>query len=399
MEVPSPEELAGWPAEARELYERRLRQSWGKPRLVERLRRRISDGGPLPFADFMAQALYDPEEGYYASSGPWTGERGDFLTSPTLHPAFGASLGEATRRLWVRAGRPSPWTVVEMGPGGGELARSLLAWSAAAAEADAGALAYGEALRYVLVDPHPQAQSLQERRLRGLAPAVSWLARVEDLAPGSVVGVLLSNELVDALPVHRLRFRDGRLEELYVAAGPGGFEEVWAGPSSPTVRRAASRLRPRPPEDQPFELGLAARAWLRACARALGRGYLLTLDYGEEAESLYSGRYPGGTLMAYRRHGTGSPLAAVGYQDLTSRVDFTALRRVGRACGLWSAPLVTQRDLLLHLGWPPASPPSTARAVPSATEALRALVDPEGLGAVKVLLQGKGVAPAHLSDL
>lgn len=391
-----PEDPSTWPREARELWERRQRAARGNPELVRALEEQERASGPIPFAELMRSALYDPLHGYYASGRQRTGPQGDFVTSPTLHPAFGAALEDLALRLWRHAGRPGVWTLVEMGAGGGDMARDLL--SAAAGGEGGEARRFAAALRYRIVEPFPRLRERQEAALLplGLGSRLSWVEDLSALEP--LTGVLLSNELVDAFPVHRLRFVDGRLEEAHAVVGAEGFEERWLAPSSDAVRRAALALQPRPMEGQPFELNLEARGWLRQCAGRLRRGFLLTLDYGDEAARLYSGRFPQGTLMAYRSHGTGDPYRALGDQDLTARVDFTALREEGERCRLWSAPLVTQRDLLLRFA-PWSAGLDAESPAPRAREALEALVDPEGLGSVKVLLQGKDVPPVGLPDL
>jgi SAM-dependent MidA family methyltransferase len=213
--------------------------------------------------------------------------------------------------------------------------------------------------------------------------------------------VLLSNELVDAFPVHRLRWRQGGLEEAHVDLSDTGFTEAWL-PATPEALRAAQELGGQVPggpagvlpEGRPFELCPEAREWLGECVRVLRRGYVLTLDYGAEAPELHSDRFPRGTLLAYRGHGTADPYQAPGDQDLSAWVDFSALAEEGRRQGLWSAPLTTQRDLLLHLGWPPQGAEESA-GVPGALESL---VAPGGLGSIRALLQGKGVSPVELLD-
>jgi SAM-dependent MidA family methyltransferase len=352
-----------------EALEQALFPEAGDPVLEERVRRLIRDGGAITFAHFMDLVLYDPERGYYSSRAK-IGFQGDFLTSPEFHPAFGSLIARWIARTANDIQLPE-LCVVEMGAGSGALAEQVLETLPEA--------------RYCIVETSPALIEAQRARF---GRRVTWAASLEELAP--IRGIVISNELVDAFPVHRVRVREGRLRELYVGLEGDRLIEVEADPSTPDLQAYFERLGLRPPEGAAAEVNLRARDWIRGVGRALARGAVLTVDYGAEAAELYRDR-PEGTLRGYWRHTiTRDPFVRLGRQDMTSHVDFTSLAAAGREVGLEPEPLRTQRDFLLDLGFRDfenADLPARLMA------GLLALIDPEGLGNAKVLVQRKKAAP------
>ncbi|MBI4491582.1 MAG: SAM-dependent methyltransferase [Chloroflexi bacterium] len=365
---------------------------------------RLAACGRLTFAEFMELALYAPEVGYYASQAV-LGAQGDYVTSPELHPAFGALLGRQVEDCWRALDRPAPFYVREVGAGSGALCRDLLAWTRVAAPD------LEEALTYELVERSP---ALRARQADTLAHAGLASARVEWLGPGlevggwrlnptsnlqpptrSLVGCVLSNELLDSFPVHLVTMRQGGLRELYVARAGDGFALVEDAPSTPALEAYFARLGLRPGEGCRAEVNLAAMDWMAAVAGWLERGLVLTLDYGHLAPELYSPRRRLGTLLCYYRHTLSSdPLRRIGHQDLTSHVDFTTLAETGERHGLRTLGLIGQARLLTQLGLPAwgerlGQLPSLEREANQ--RALRELVDPDGLGRVGALFQQRGL--------
>src|SRR5581483_3401663 len=338
--------------------------------------------GLLTFRRFMQLALYHPDEGYYRRREP-IGARGDYLTSPELHPLFGAVLRRQLAELWAALDRPSTFTVVEVGAGSGALARAILG-----VPEDA----FGAALRYLIVEPDPRLRTLQTRTLGSLADAVRW--REALAAEAAPVGCVLSNELVDSFPVHRVTVRDGRLRELWVGLEDGRFVDVEGDPSTPELAAYFARLGLLPGDGCVAEVNLDALAWLREAAAAIDRGFVLTLDYGYPARQLYAPWRRQGTLLCYSRHTVQTdPYVRIGQQDLTAHVDFSSLAAAGEPAGLQTLGFTTQQRLLAALGIDEA-----LRGGPAALgleeylarrRAVADLLNPEGLGRVRVLLQGK----------
>lgn len=361
-----------------------------------RIGRRLARDGRLTFAAFMAEALYGPD-GFYTRRVRLGGPGGDFFTSPELHPAFGALLGRFAGRVWAALGRPERFDLVEHGPGSGALARDLLTW------ADHAAPAFAAAISYRLVEASPTLRAAQESALAAaglLDGRVAWDAATAGDGPRRVTGLILANELVDALPVHLVVLRDGELRERFVVAdsdGRDGLGWVEDRPSSPALDAYFARLGLRPADDCLAEVNLDGVAWIERTAASLERGALLVLDYGYPAPELYAPHRRHGTLLTYREHTLGSdPLRHAGAQDITAHVDFTSLARAGERAGLETVGLIGQAALLRRLGLDGYlrrldRAPLAAHEHDANRRALLALAEPTGLGRVQALLQTRGL--------
>ncbi|MGZ3585889.1 MAG: class I SAM-dependent methyltransferase [Candidatus Limnocylindrales bacterium] len=377
-----------------------LDERWAESRrpLVERLHGEIVRTGPITFARFMEVALYDPRDGYYRARPGQpppplrSGRSGDFLTAPELDPLFGAALARQLEECWERLGRPTPFTVRDEGAGSGALGLALLE---ELRRRDAALL---EALAYLPLE----ADGLREAAARAhleLAGLARWLA-----PPGAcdraIEGVVVANEFLDALPVHRLIREAGAWRELFVTWRDGWFAEL-VGP--PTDERLAASLEASGvhlADGQRAEVSLAAQAWIRALPDRLARGYALIVDYGGPAEALYGAPHPDGLLRTYRAHHAGDdPFRAVGEQDITAHVDTSALERAAAAAGLERLGRTTLAEalagleageLLVELGRRTATSAARYR---NARNALMRLLDPAGMGRFQVLVLGRAVAP------
>lgn len=354
------------------------------------LRERIRSQGPLTFAAFMAHALYDPETGYYARERVPLGADGDYYTSPELHPGFAALLGRQVEQLWTALGRPSPFVLHEAGPGSGRFARDLLDWLRLRAPE------LYAALEYRLDEPSWSLRHAQQRELAhaGHERRARWVDGPSAAEPAHFI---FANELLDALPVHLVQVRNGRLEELFVALEGDRFVLVAGEPSTAALAGYFERLGRLPGEGCRAEVNLAAVEWMERAARGLDRGLLLVLDYGYPADRLYVPERRHGTLLCYYRHTLNSdPLVRVGEQDITAHVDFTSVRAAGERAGLRTLGLVSQHRLLRNLGWDAlAAAIRRVRLAPSEQEAnlraLEALVDPGGLGRILALFQARAL--------
>jgi SAM-dependent MidA family methyltransferase len=318
----------------------------------------------------MAVARYDRGGGYYAHYGPGR----DYRTAPQTSPAFSHLVGRALAAMWRALGEPGRMLVVEPGAGDGRLARDATSFLRAREGAAARAIAY------LGID----------RRLVGGDPGV--LRAVGDagaLPVASFTGCVLSNELFDALPVHRLV--DGG--EMWVVEWDGQL----AFEPGPLSDRRLAALAPALRPGQIVDVSLAADDVYAELCRAVLKGFVLTIDYGGEGDELYGRHRLAGTLLAYRRHrAVDDPLAQPGEQDLTAHVDFGRLRRVGEAAGLRTVAYTTQRKLLLGLGlrgWLARLDPSRLSAADlfNARMGAEELVRTDRLGKLRVLLQARGV--------
>ncbi|HKP10794.1 MAG TPA: SAM-dependent methyltransferase [Blastocatellia bacterium] len=312
--------------------------------LERKLIERISRDGPLTFRDFMEAALYDAEFGYYHTERLKIGAAGDFTTSSNVHPAFGATLARAFAELWREAFDGEPLTLAEMGAGTGQLAADLLA-----ALRDEHAPLFSSA-RYLIVETSPAMQKRQRERLADFGERVAWRT-LDDLERRPLTAIFFSNELVDALPVHRARWKGKGVQEQFVVLAGGRLALAWAAPSKPELFGYAEQLGVRLRENQVIEVNLDALGWLAGVSRALRRGFLVTMDYGDLAALLYAPDRAQGTLRSFYRHRLlDSPLERVGEQDITASVNFTALIEGGREFGLETLRYERQTAFLLRHG-------------------------------------------------
>jgi SAM-dependent MidA family methyltransferase len=312
--------------------------------LERRLIERIERDGPITFRDFMQAALYDDALGYYNTVRAKIGSSGDYYTSSNVHPAFGAVLARTFAELW--AGSIEPLTIVEAGAGTGRLACDVLS-----AMRDECAVVF-EQLSYVIIETSAEMRQLQRNKLPGFSDRVRWL-ELEDLERSPITGIVFSNEFVDALPVHRVRRKRGRIEELYVAKAQGEqhLALAWDEPSTGAIGDHIERFDASLREDQVIEINLDAMEWLARIARAIHRGYLVTIDYGDLAGHLWTPDRKAGTLRSFYRHRLiDSPLERVGEQDITASVNFTALIEHGRDLGFELVSYERQTAFLKRMG-------------------------------------------------
>lgn len=360
------------------------------PALEARIRDEIVRDGPMPFVRFMELALYDPDGGYYRGSAARPGRAGDFLTAPELHPIFGQTLATAVDEMRIALGDPRPFTIREHGAGTGALARPLLAeLRARAPDAD---------LRY-------QPIEVDRRRLDDLASTLADAGLTDLLESAStdrIDGVVLANEVLDALPVHRVRARAGTLRELAVTTDAhGAFDEIEIEPSTPALAARLDAEGIRLVDGQTAEICLALGDWMATAAAGLRRGVLLLIDYGAPAAELYDPRRrPDGTLMSYLRHRVGAdPYGHVGRQDLTAHVDLTAVERAAQTAGLTPLGITTQAEALMGLGIEErlravqTAPGTTAEAYLLLRSALMRLLDPSAMGRFRVMAFGRDWPP------
>jgi SAM-dependent MidA family methyltransferase len=364
------------------------------PILLAAIGDEIVSTGPLTFARFMEIALYDPERGYYRGAAARPGRGGDFLTAPEAHEIFGRAIARFVDDLWRGLGRPARFTIREHGAGTGALVEALLA----GLDADgSGALA---ALRYQAVEVEPARTAALRARLEAAGRA-GVLEPEDDRA---IDGLILANEVLDALPTQRVVVRKGELREVFVGDDDGGLIDVEGTPSSPLL---AGRLADEGvvlAEGQRAEICLAIDGWVGRVAAGLGRGVALLVDYGHPAAELYDpNRRAAGTLAAYLRHQVhDDPYRAVGRQDLTAHVDITAVERAAGAAGLAHLGTTTQAAFLDGLGAGEilvgyqSGPGATLQAYLEARAALVRMIDPAAMGRFRVMAFGRGLPAGTL---
>ena len=374
----------------------------GHPELVAAIASEIAASGPISFARFMELALYHPRFGYYMrppeSGAERIGWSGDFYTSSDVHPILGRALARQARQIDGLLGHPDPFTVVEMGPGKGLLARDVL--EAIHSQPDS----FSRRFRYVLIERSPAMRGLQHTNLLpwlknpGL---VTWVEDIGSLAPAGIVGLFFSNELPDAFPVHRIRIANGQAQEIYVDWQQGRFVEQLK-PLPDELNRHLARLARQNvslPEGYQTEINLNAVRWMKQIADAIGRGVAITIDYGHTAQDLYSADRSNGTLLCYYSQMTSEdPYTRVGQQDMTAHVDFSSLAAGGEGRDLHVTGFTNQMSFLMGLG----VEEMMAELEPESPEFRAAihLLRPDGMGSTfKVLIQHKGIERPALDGL
>jgi len=406
----------------------------------------VRERGPLTVAAFMDLALYHPELGYYARAARRSGRAGDFFTSVDVGPLFGELLAVQIAEMAGILGFQSPdsaFDLVEAGAGNGRLAADVLR-----AIEDRHPDLFRR-LQLWLVEASPAARAAQAETLRGIfdRPFAS-----SEAAPDGIEGVVFANELLDAFPVHQVVMRDDGLKEVYVECradlrradllGPPQSDvstpprlRLREGPlSTPALAEYLDRLRVELEPGWRAEINLRAVEWVRGIARRLRRGFVVLIDYGHEANELYSASHSTGTLTSFSRHTSGTPagddsvpawLEHPGDQDITAHIDFTSVRAAAEAEGLITIGFLDQTYFILGLigahgkptlsgsvqGRPTLSGSVQGRPTLSGSAAdaartpafrerlaLKTLLMPGGLGStMKVLVFGKGVGRPALA--
>ena len=310
-----------------------------RARVAARVRDEIGRaGGFITFARYMDLVLYAPGLGYYVAGARKFGDAGDFVTAPELTPLFGAALA---RQIEVVLATTSAREIVELGAGSGALAASML-----------NALAEAKALpsRYAILEPSPELRARQQATLEALSARsgarIEWIERL----PDTIGGIVVMNEVLDAIAPNIVARRDGQWYERGVALADATF--AWAErPLDDAKLLALARARFPDDGDYLSEVNPAAEALVATIAKRVGEGGILIVDYGFPAREYYHAQRASGTLVGHYRHRVhDDPFLWPGLSDLTSHVDFTAIARAGQRAGLRVAGFATQASFLLGCG-------------------------------------------------
>jgi len=364
--------------------------------LQQRIIERIQREGPITFADYMRMALYEPGYGYYVTGPAKMGWEGDYYTSTDISHFFANCMGRQLKQMWEQLGSPASFPVLEQGAGRRHLAQGVRAW----AEQDSPT--FSAALDYRTADIHAGQDAVggADEHRTSTSPAV-----------------ILSNELVDAFPVHVVEVRNSFLYEVHIDVREGRLYEVLDEPSTPEVANYLDTYKipwTTFGDGWRAEINLDALRWMEHTAQLLlgplskrkRHGFILAIDYGDRARALYTRYRRRGTLACYFQHQlTERPLLRPGEQDITAHVNFSALIDAGRRHGLRLNSFTTQREWLTNLGIYAELEQirardfaviDTARATDQGQAALfqwynlrqrvTALTDPAGMGNFKVLV-------------
>lgn len=340
--------------------------------------------GPITFYDWMHAALYDPVAGYYrrADLERW-GRAGDYRTSPERSELFAATFARYFAKLYDDLERPREWIIVECGAGDGRFAAGVLR-----SLADDFPRVF-EATRYVVCDLSSDALQRARRRLREFEARVEFWSKAD--IPPVDCGIVFSNELLDAFPVRRLMMTDDGLREMLVDVHDEKF--AWTTGQLFTLTASPVKLV----KGQIIEVSPGVEAWLREVVARLANGFVVTVDYGAEAEELYDpAMRPQGTLRAYSRHGfVDDVLAQPGDYDITASVNWTQVKQAGKELGLKVVEFASQDRFLLDSGLLEVLEQRLTKldseaAKLSLTTGVREMILPGGMGSsFQVLVQAK----------
>jgi SAM-dependent MidA family methyltransferase len=338
-------------------------------------------GGWIPFARYMELALYAPGLGYYTAGARKLGREGDFTTAPEMTPLYGQTLARQAAEV-LESGLDQ---ILEIGAGSGALAAALLT------ELESlGRLPRNYYILELSPDLRERERDLLAAKVPQLLERVIWLNRLPTLYQGLVIG----NEVLDAMPVHIVRAGAAGIEEAGVTLAGAAFAWAWR-PAAADLRAAAEALRL--PEGYQTEIQLVACGFVRTLAQAMARGVILLIDYGFPAHEYYHAQRSEGTLMCHYRHRAhADPFFLPGLQDITSHIDFSAVARAGDEAGLELLGYTGQAQFLINCGITDImlrTPPENAAAYLPQAAAAQQLLSPAEMGELfKVIALGKDCA-------
>ena len=366
--------------------------------------KKIKEEGPITFEAFMDMALYYPELGYYSSGKNPIGKKGDFYTSPHLHPIFGAMLAKQLMEMWTVTGRPSDFYAVEIGAGEGYLSRDI--YDYLMNETEDMALSHDKSdfmksLRYAIIEPFSHFENIQKDLLEPVRAdlqrfghsGVMWVKSIREL--DDVRGCIFSNELLDAFPVHLVEM-DKELREIYVDFDGANLVEKRGAPSSTAISDYTNQFSGNMDEGYRTEVNLGIRNWLKEITSVLSSGFLLTIDYGYSAREYYSEERTKGTLLCYYRHQfNDNPFSHIGEQDITAHVNFSSLKKWGQELGFQTVGYCPQGTFLVSSGIDEIITELYADSSDYTSELanIKGLIFPQGMGTshnVMVQYKGKG---------
>ncbi|MGR3219130.1 MAG: class I SAM-dependent methyltransferase [Candidatus Anammoxibacter sp.] len=362
--------------------------------ISEYLKQLIKSKGRITFAGYMDIALYHPEFGYYCTDIPKIGKDGDYYTGPDVHPFMGRVLGAHLIEMWKTLGKES-FYIIEMGAGKGLMAMDILKYI------KENSLAFYKCLSYIIIERSNTFRNSQNKLLSAFNEKIQWSDSINCFNNNSekLIGTIISNELVDALPFHRVYQEGDELKELFVTMEQGEFIEEVGELSTDKLSNYLKRLKISLTDGMKTEINLHAMDWMQSVASVLHKGFVTTIDYGFPARVYYEPARMNGTSLCYHNHSVNEkPFERIGEQDITAHVDFTSLAFEGRESGL---NLLSYTDLppflisygkdILEKEMERIQGLSRISAF-KASSAIKNLIHPEGMGGkFKVLIQSKNV--------
>jgi SAM-dependent MidA family methyltransferase len=353
----------------------------------------------ITFAEYMNLCLYDPDHGYYNSNKIIIGNQGDFFTSPCLSPDFGELLAIQFEEFWQVLGKPSNFKLLEIGAGNGNLALTIINYILN------NYPNFALNIEYIIIEKSQTLKLKQQQLLLdNFASTIQIKWQDWDSIPdNSIIGCFFSNELIDAMPVHLIRYSRQKLEEIYLTKNGNKLLTKYDSLSCQDINSYFEVIGVNfsadiYPDNYQTEVNLDVIDWLRQVSSKLKQGYLLTIDYGYNAKKYYHPQRSQGTLKCYYQHRHHDNLYVnIGAQDITSHVNFTALEKYGEFFGLSILRYTKQALFLMSLGLGDrldklANGKISLTEILQRRQELHSLINPEGLGNFGVLLQSKNLS-------
>lgn len=346
----------------------------------------------------MDLCLYDQQYGYYNLPNLEIGTKGDFFTSTTISADFAQLLAIQLKQFWEVLGKPKPFYLIEMGAGNGNLAFDILQFLVEISPE------FVSNLKYIIIEKSLSLRQKQQEYLQEKLQLekfdLSWCS-LDDLSSESIVGCFFSNELIDAMPVHLITWQNQKIKEIYLTYQDGKIQEQVGDLSTSNLLDYLSlteiTFSDIYPQDYRTEINLQALDWLKTVANKLKQGYILTIDYGYIANKYYHPQRNQGTLTCYFKHRYHDNFYVnIGNQDLSAHVNFTALQNYGKSLNLLNVGYIQQALFLMNLGLGDRLNQLSHNDIPLTEilfkrNQLHSLINPQGLGNFKILLQSKNI--------
>ena len=369
----------------------------GRKELIKIIKDRIEKKGSISFRDFMDMALYYPELGYYTSPKVKIGGYGDFYTASELDRSFGELLANQFIQIYNEKVSERPFQIVELGAGKGYLAYDILNYLKNRFPE------IFKNLQYIIIEKSPYHIEVQREILKEFNN-VKWVQDIIDFEDESINGVIFSNELFDSFPVHLIRKINGKIYEVYLTLENGeDVKEILKEPKEDIIRYL-KELNINIPEGMQTEINLDAKDYIQKIGKKLNKGYVITIDYGYPSSELYKPYRMRGTLLCYHKHKYSENFYEnVGLQDITSHVNFSALKYYGKIGGLEFLGFTDQAHFLINLGLLNILNELQQKDDYESYERinrLKSLVLPKGMGEkFKVLVQYKNIEKPDIKGL
>ena len=369
----------------------------GRKELIKIIKDRINKNGSISFRDFMNMALYYPELGYYTSPKVKIGGYGDFYTASELDKAFGELLARQFIQIYNEKVKERPFQIVEIGAGKGYLAYDILNYLR-----NSNPEVFKNT-RYIIIEKSPYHIDIQKEILKDFEN-VEWIQDIIDFEDESINGVIFSNELFDSFPVHLIRKINGKIYEVFITVDDDDNVKEVLKDANEDIIRYIDELNIKILEGMQTEINLDAKDYIQKIGKKLNKGYVITIDYGYPSVELYKPYRMRGTLLCYHKHKYSENFYEnVGLQDITSHVNFSALKYYGRLSGLEFLGFTDQAHFLTNLGLLDILNELQQKDDYESYERinrLKSLVLPKGMGEkFKVLIQYKNIENPDIKGL